>query len=326
MWRGYPNAKIFFLLGSGGNGKSRYLDVIERVIGKGNGATESTQSITRSNFSAAQLFEKFVNISAEMEYSILSDLSWWKRLTGGDLIHGEFKYERKFPFHNFAKMICVGNALPQTADASRALYRRAMICKFPYEFEEDAEDTDPFIIEKMTDLEIEGLALKCLEVLKEMRKRNFVFTRHKSVEVTQKIYEELSRPINKFIEIYCIEDFLRDLETGEFQRRFNDYLKSIGRRTETPNAIGRMMRDIAKPAKQIKRRGRQYSVYPNLRWRLDDVDRQLDIIETDKNTGESSTGDSIIKTSKEIFSSTGQQNITEIDDEEYIKPEDNPLT
>lgn len=150
LYREYPLARAFMLLGTGGNGKSTLLEMLEKFIGNSNVANPSLQKLGEDRFASAQLYGKLANIHADLSSRTLQDTGTFKMLTGGDLIHAERKFEDPFQFRNYAKLIYSANELPQTKDTTEAFFRRWIVVKFPFKFTEDPDDGNK---DKIPDIE-----------------------------------------------------------------------------------------------------------------------------------------------------------------------------
>jgi len=229
FYQAYPYPKIFFLYGSGGNGKTAYTKILNRILGKENISLVSCNDLQNNRFASSQLFGKLCNISGEMEHSILKNTSVLKQCCGEDLINCERKFREPFPFTNCAKMVFLTNQVPLTADRSKAFYRRIFLLEFPNEFI-IGENADPLIIEKIPQEEIEGLVWKCVQILKKLVGRGFVFSRHENTEKIIKKYERLSNPLVEFLEDYTEKDINGNIPIKDFKEKFTIFLKEKSQR------------------------------------------------------------------------------------------------
>ena len=67
MLRAYPYQIYFTLHGDGGNGKSKYLELLYRVLGEMNISNVSFEDIQRNQFAVGNLYGKLANIAGEMD-------------------------------------------------------------------------------------------------------------------------------------------------------------------------------------------------------------------------------------------------------------------
>ena len=126
--------KLFFLLGSGANGKSTFLNLLRKFLGPENCSAASLQSLADNRFTMAQLADKLANIFPDLPASGIRDAAVIKGLTGGDTMMAEHKFEKPFNLQNTAKLIFSANKAPRLSEDSDAIWRRLIIVDFPNQF------------------------------------------------------------------------------------------------------------------------------------------------------------------------------------------------
>ncbi|MBA7517452.1 hypothetical protein ES705_09506 [subsurface metagenome] len=264
--RDYPYPKIFFLYGSGGNGKSVYSNILTRLVGKRNIATESSRSLQNDKFAGSNLEGKAMNIAMEMEYAVLRNVEMLKRLTGEDLVRSERKYSETRHFYNSAKVIFMGNAIPETIDDSYGWYRRVFLLEFPNKFI-IGKNADPNLVRNLPESEIEGLALWSLIKLKELKEKGYIFTRHVETVEVKREYLALSNPLAKFLDDYTERDYQTKIFCDDFYERFSEFLEEKEIRSMASNAVGRKMTDLGFSRESFKREENLYKAYLGLKWK-----------------------------------------------------------
>ena len=142
-------------LGSGRNGKSKMIELYERLLGIENVTEISLSAIENDNFAMTNLYNKYANFSADISREALENTGNFKSLIGRDTISANRKFKSNIEFKNFAKMIFAANNIPETKDLSDGFFDRWVIVDFPFKFVE--EPTEPHhklkdlnIIEKIT--------------------------------------------------------------------------------------------------------------------------------------------------------------------------------
>lgn len=123
--------KILFLYGSGCNGKSVFIDVVEALLGKENISHESLSDLcgeyganSRSNLAG-----KILNTCSDVAPNAFAgDL--FKRIASGEPISTKILYKDVTTLTDYAKMIFCLNELPKTNDTSNGFYRRFLIAPF----------------------------------------------------------------------------------------------------------------------------------------------------------------------------------------------------
>lgn len=159
----YRHAAIFYLYGTGGNGKKIWTKMLEHMLGAKNVTNKSIDSLIRYRFTSAQLYGKLANVCGELTASTLTDTDMLKSLSGGDSIQAEFKGKDGFDFENKAKIITACNSIPNCKDMTDGWYQRQYILPFLEKFrhtkQEDTELLDKLLVQQ----EMEGLLVWALE-------------------------------------------------------------------------------------------------------------------------------------------------------------------
>jgi len=250
MWRGYPSAKFFILYGIGANGKTRYIDVLEKVLGEENIADVSMTDLQFNRFAPSELLGKLLNVSGEMSYQSLNKTEQLKEATGESFLRCERKFREAFKFKNYAKMVFATNQVPLTMDRTHAFYRRVVLVEFPHIFKE-GNDADPFIIKNIPEKEFEALGLWALTKLAEMKNNKFAFSNLDSVEKVAQKYEYLSNPVRRFIDNFTIKEVNSEIPKNIFYDSFIAFAKDRGIRELTTKEVASTMKSMGYEEKMI---------------------------------------------------------------------------
>ncbi len=193
--------RLVVLLGEGANGKTVYLEMLRRFLGKENCTAYSLQSLTTNRFASSGLFGKLANISPELPSKALREAGMLKTLTGQDTVEGEKKFKDSFSFVNTAKMIFATNTPPEMSEDTLAIWRRFVVIDFLNKFIGPGADKN-LLAKLTTEEELSGLLNKALEALVRLEK-NGDFTYHRTIEDTRAKYLLASNPAAAFIEECC---------------------------------------------------------------------------------------------------------------------------
>jgi len=196
----YPIHRMFWLIGSGRNGKGQFFKIITKLLGIWNTTTSTLERLLESRFEVATLYTKKVVFMGETDFSTLKNTAELKRLTGDDMIRGEMKFKDQFDFWNTAKLVISTNSLPQTLDKTDAFFGRSIIFEFVnrYEISKSVVDTIP-------EVEFENLALKCVDVLSDLLERG-AFKDEGTIEVKARRYAMHSEHVIQFLTMTYKED------------------------------------------------------------------------------------------------------------------------
>lgn len=196
----YPIQLLFCLYGSGRNGKSCFLRLLNKFLGYYNVCSTELDTLMDSRFEAFKLYKKLACFMGETNFGTIRKTSMLKKLVGGDIIAFEKKNKDPFDDFNYAKIMIASNSLPSTDDTSEGFYRRWMIIDFPNEFPEGKD-----ILLSIPEQEYSNLARKVTEILPILIEKG-TFTNQGDIFQRKHKYEMASNPLPIFINNCCIVD------------------------------------------------------------------------------------------------------------------------
>ncbi len=169
---GYKSKKALILYGSGNTGKSRYYELLQRLIGGGNCCSISINDL-EERFGTSVLFGKRLAGDADMKAMRVKEMSIFKKLTGGDPISFEFKGKDILSGIYKGLLLFCCNELPKFGgDKGEHVYERMVILKCSNVI--PAEKRDPMLIEKMC-AELESIAYYAVMYLKNFIEKGYSF-------------------------------------------------------------------------------------------------------------------------------------------------------
>ncbi|KXB06738.1 hypothetical protein AKJ51_02960 [candidate division MSBL1 archaeon SCGC-AAA382A20] len=250
LWKDYPIARAFMLKGSGANGKSTLLGLLERFLGKENIATPSLQKLLENDFASIRLYGKLANIRADLSDKKLEQTGGFKMLTGQDLIEGEQKWvQETLDFYNHAKLIYSANELPKTDDRTEAFFRRWIIIPFENHFPEDDPDTDPNILEKIiTEEEMSGLLNWALKGLKRVLEQGKFSETQSREEKMQKWFMD-SDSLRAFVKVALEKDSKGSIAKKDLQNLYEAFCEHHGIYVAQKGQVTKRLRSIIPAAK-----------------------------------------------------------------------------
>jgi len=220
----YPIHMIICLIGCGRNGKSKFLGLINKFIGRDNICSTELDVLLDSRFESFKLYKKLACTMGETNWGVISKTSLLKKLTGQDLIGFEYKHKKPFDDYNYAKILIGSNSLPPSEDTSEGFYRRWLILDFPNIFKEGRD-----ILKDIPDNEYNNLAKKVTRILPQLIK-NSEFTNQGSIEERAKRYILASNPLSFFINLFFKKDFNCYLRYSELYMAYRRFLHLIKHR------------------------------------------------------------------------------------------------
>lgn len=224
LFRDIPYQKIFFIFGPAGTGKSKFMNLIEKVLGENTCCVEP-KTIVKEKHATTAMLNKYANVVSDISYDDLKDINQLKKLSGEDSITIRRMYQEPYSTKLYLKQIYTTNKLPAVAEKTMAWYRRLYLIEFGNIVKQ--EERDSFLLEKLTtEQELKGLCYKLLENLKDLHKHNFIFTWDINEQEVGRVYEELSNPLLLFIRENFVEGHGEYIFKWEFSEQVEAWLKN----------------------------------------------------------------------------------------------------
>ena len=190
--------KCLFLIGSGANGKSLFINILIKVIGIENVAALELHLLSH-RFLVGTLKDKLLNVSSEVQTNSKVQENVFKQVISGDLIQADVKHRDSFNFRPIAKHIFSMNEIPVITDRTYALARRLIVVKFNQRFEGDREDKR--LEDKLTK-ELPGILNWCLEGLRRVVENDQI-AESKQMEGDKQEFLRAINPVANFVDEAC---------------------------------------------------------------------------------------------------------------------------
>jgi putative DNA primase/helicase len=194
--------RFIMLVGTGANGKSVLLFVLEMLCGRDNVAGVQPSEFS-NRFQRAHLHRKLANIVSELRQGAVIDDEALKGITSGELTTVEHKNRDPFDMRPFSTCWFGTNHLPHTRDFSDALFRRALVVEFNRVFKPELGNCDAALKDKLVG-ELPGVLLMVLNAYKRALVQGFTMPAS-CVEVTKKWRLEADQ-VAQFVDDMCLDD------------------------------------------------------------------------------------------------------------------------
>lgn len=156
--------KFLVIVGKPGAGKSTVINLLSHVIGVENVCSVTLQDLNE-RFTPTNLLNKLLNACGDLPKTALKETDVIKRITGEDLVKGEYKGGDVFSFRSYAKLLFSANEMPVNLDEkSDAFYRRLLIA----EVKEKGEQIEDLEQKLFDESEIQGFICECVAALSRL--------------------------------------------------------------------------------------------------------------------------------------------------------------
>lgn len=243
LYKEYAAEKAAMLLGDGRNGKSVFLSLVERFLGRYNVSNQSLQALNEDEWAANNLVGKLANVHPDMSDQTVQTMQMFKKLTGRDTVSANVKFEEPVRFENHATLIFACNRMPVLKDDTRGNWRRWILIDFPNTFEPDADETEEkqVIMDRIAaDEELQGLLVRCVEEIKEWADGRAWFPTAPSWEEARKRIRRAAEPVYDFAHA-CLEDAEGYERTDDVRRAYQAYASAEGLPPISRETFGRKL-------------------------------------------------------------------------------------
>lgn len=144
LFQDCPHEAVFVLSGSGGNGKSRYLEILRQLFGGTPTVSHLSPRALLDKFQVIQLREAIINIAGEIRSDLRDVEERIKQIASGEPISGCYKGEQFVTFTPRTKLVFATNAQLTSDDTSEGLARRLILIDFKMRFVDTPDPADPY--------------------------------------------------------------------------------------------------------------------------------------------------------------------------------------
>ena len=247
--------KIFFLTGSGANGKSTFVEMITKWTG------ELSSHVDIANFddgtSLTSLVGKVVNVADDVDAIYLEKSKNLKTMASGNTVGCRAIYSQPITLKNTATLIFTANEPPVFKDKSQGIGRRLVIIPFDNVVKKRIYNLDELLSSDNAKSYLLNLALGGI---KRIFTNNLEMSESKTIEDATKQYyldnDSVLAYLNDYGDIegnpvstvyeayadYCDDSNLKAVSLNKFSRR----LKSLGYDTMVTTMLGKRVRVIKK--------------------------------------------------------------------------------
>lgn len=181
----------FILYGNGANGKSTFIDILQKILGK-NASSLSLEDLS-TDFGLDDLYQKTLNVVEEISNNYFESNTIKKVITGAELMANR-KFKPRLRFRPYAKFVLAVNQLPKIADTSIGIYRRFKVIEFNASF--SGKIADPYLSDTLWK-ERDGIFLWAMRGWHSIRKHGLKVPL--IVEASMDTFKENNSPLVEFL-------------------------------------------------------------------------------------------------------------------------------
>lgn len=241
--------KVFCLCGSGGNGKSKYLEILRQLFGDSN-VTHITPRGLLDRFQRIGLRDSIINIAGEIKSNLNDVEEYIKLIASGEPISACYKSQDFVNFCSRAKLLFAMNGQLTSSDTSDGLTRRIIIVDFKVSFVDFPDPNDPYqkpknvdIIDELTqELNSGGIFNWVYEGYKLLSKVGY-FTETGDQEELLSEFKRASNPIRVFWEDNCADGYYDEIV---YDQIYGDYIKWCSEVGESPTSSQKFHAELKK--------------------------------------------------------------------------------
>jgi len=251
--------KVFILVGNGGNGKSVYLEIIQKLFGDKN-VTHVEPTGLAKEFERIRLKDSLLNIGSDInsDFSKGEIREWLLKVADGTSVQACFKGMNHVDFIPRCKLVYACNALP-TAEIINGLNRRMQFIDFPCQYVETPDPKKPKqkqrdidIVKKLND-ELPGIFNWAYEGYKLLKTVGY-FTDTPEQQTLMQQFEQTSNPVMVFCED---NDFHGSISRDDIYLRYTTWCDDTGHKTLSREKFLPKFRDCMGERILDERRGRE---------------------------------------------------------------------
>ena len=186
--------KAFFFLGSGGNGKTTIMKVLDNIF-ESYIAHVDMLDLQKDSFSKTALVDKLANSFSEISKMKQKDVGVFKAIASGDQQSINSKFKERFDSVIKVIQYYSSNQMPEIEEVNEGFIRRA----HPIEFNEKILKKDPYIDDKLnTSDERRKILALLVKIAKTTRDHGFLY--EKTFKEKENILLKKTNPINEFLQ------------------------------------------------------------------------------------------------------------------------------
>lgn len=233
--------KAVCLIGDGSNGKSVYIETLEKIYGEANRSSISINDM-RDSFKVILLMNSWLNISTETKGDVSGVEDTFKQIVDGSTVTACYKGKDNISFKPRCKMIMSCNDFAKAKDTSGGWLRRWLFVKFPLSFVEEPKrpyerKIDKTLLPHFTQPDVQSAIFNwCLEGYKILRKAKKFTEPEDTLEIKEE-YRETIDPLIIFVKSYQLPHPTYSISNDDFYRAYTAWCAESNHHVMSKNSF-----------------------------------------------------------------------------------------
>jgi P4 family phage/plasmid primase-like protien len=221
-----PGAVIGIAYGPGGNGKTKLVQTIAKLLCDDAVYSGEVGRLESSPFGVGGLVGKLLFIDDDVKAGTKLPDGVLKKISEGKKLTGERKHKDQFDFINRAVPIMLCNNIPSVADLSQGLQRRLLVFKFARSFQGSEEDTSLF--PKIWATELPGILNRALKGWQSFVANGHKFSTSKDMIASRNDLLVQANPLAAYLDECCELGSKYSMRGDELYRRYTAWCDASG--------------------------------------------------------------------------------------------------
>lgn len=250
-----PHALIVVLLGRGGNGKTKLVETLFRLMGKQSACFMNIERLS-DRFGLAGLRGKLMFVDDDVKMRLRLPEEVLKKISEVKEVTAEAKYKDPVTFTSRAIPYLLCNGIPHLQDPSDAILRRLQV--FPFKKQFKGSDRDPTLFEGIWIEELPGILNRALEGWGRLQERGD-FAQPNDVKRETKKWVNQAHPVSTFVEEATERDVAGKVLLSRLYDLFRDWAKEAG--IQRPVQRTQFSQELEHLGFEVKKSNGQKTVY-----------------------------------------------------------------
>ena len=234
---------LFIMIGDGANGKSTFINVINKLLGSYGTTAASHTLIANGGGSIGDdlvdlIGARLITVSETEEGQSLAEAKI-KQMTGGDTLKARPLYGSFVEFSIIGKLWLATNSLPQINNTDHGIWRRIKAIPFNRTF--DAKEQDKNLSDKLME-ELPGILNWAIKGCLEWQKNELQTPQIIEDQVAE--YKSAMDSITQFIQDECELDKDHSYAASKFYQAYREWCSGAGRKPQSTTAFKRSLEKL----------------------------------------------------------------------------------